>query len=91
MRMRDLADCILLSRSGLTRLVDRLERDGLLARVACDDDGRGAYAQLTPAGRAKLDASRRTHLDGVRSLFLARFSDEELELLGTLWERFQTP
>jgi len=87
MRMCDLADSILLSRSGLTRLVDRLERDGLLARVACTDDARGAWATLTPAGRTKLDASRATHLDGVRSLFLSYFAEEELSLLGDLWDR----
>src|SRR5215208_525867 len=87
MRMCDVADSILLSRSGLTRLVDRLERDGLLARVACDDDARGAFATLTPAGRRKLDASRATHLDGVRSMFLDHFSDEELATLGRLWDR----
>jgi DNA-binding MarR family transcriptional regulator len=87
MRMCDLADSILLSRSGLTRLVDRLEREGLLVRVACDDDARGSYAKLTPDGRAKLDASRATHLDGVRSLFIDHISDEELETLGRLWDR----
>jgi DNA-binding MarR family transcriptional regulator len=73
--------------SAVVRLVDRLERDGLLARVACDDDARGAFATLTPAGRRKLDASRATHLDGVRSMFLDHFSDEELATLGRLWDR----
>lgn len=87
MRMCDLADSILLSRSGLTRLVDRLEREGLLVRVACDDDARGSYAKLTPEGREKLGASRATHLDGVRSMFIDHVSDEELELLGQLWDR----
>jgi DNA-binding MarR family transcriptional regulator len=87
MRMCDLADSILLSRSGLTRLVDRLERERLLVRVACDDDARGSYAKLTPAGREKLAASRTTHLDGVRSMFIDHVSDEELESLGRLWDR----
>jgi DNA-binding MarR family transcriptional regulator len=87
MRMCDLADSILLSRSGLTRLVDRLEREGLLVRVACDDDARGSYAKLTPEGREKLAASRATHLDGVRSMFIDHVSDEELEALGSLWDR----
>jgi DNA-binding MarR family transcriptional regulator len=87
MRMCDLASSILLSRSGLTRLVDRLARDGLLERVACPDDARGAFAKLTPAGREKLAAARETHLAGVRALFLERFSDAELELLGDAWER----
>lgn len=87
MRMCDLADSILLSRSGLTRLVDRLERDGLLERVACRDDARGAYAQLTPAGRRKLTEARASHLEGVRSLFLDHFSADEMDILGSLWER----
>ena len=88
MRMCDLAESILLSRSGLTRLVDRLERDGLLERVACADDARGSYATLTPAGREKLAEARVSHLEGVRSLFLEHFSEAELEvLLGELWER----
>ena len=68
MRMCDLAESILLSRSGLTRLVDRLERDGLLQRVACADDARGSFATLTPAGRDKLAEARVSHLEGVRSL-----------------------
>ena len=82
MRMSDLAATVILSRSGLTRLVDRLEREGLIARESCPSDARGAFATLTPAGRRKLDAARATHLAGVRSLFLAHFSAEEQELLG---------
>src|ERR1700759_3848401 len=52
MRMCDLASCVLLSRSGLTRLIDRLEREGLVARHSCEQDARGAYARLTEAGHA---------------------------------------
>jgi DNA-binding MarR family transcriptional regulator len=87
MRMSDLAAMVILSRSGLTRLVDRLEREGLIARESCPSDARGSYAALTPAGRRKLDAARATHLAGVRSLFLAHFSAEEQEVLGAAWER----
>lgn len=87
MRMCDLASSILLSRSGLTRLVDRLQREGLLERVACNDDARGAFAKLTPAGREKLRAARATHLAGVRAMFLDLFSPEELEMLGDAWDR----
>jgi DNA-binding MarR family transcriptional regulator len=87
MRMCDLASSILLSRSGLTRLVDRLERDALIVRESCASDARGAFARLTPEGRAKLDAARRTHLAGVRELFLDRLSPAEQELLGQVWER----
>jgi len=87
MRMSDLAAMVILSRSGLTRLVDRLEREGLIARESCPSDARGSFATLTAAGRRKLDAARATHLAGVRSLFLAHFSAEEQELLATAWER----
>jgi DNA-binding MarR family transcriptional regulator len=87
MRMSDLAAMVILSRSGLTRLVDRLEREGLIARESCPSDARGSFATLTPAGRRKLTAARATHLGGVRSMFLDHFSPDELELLGSAWER----
>jgi DNA-binding MarR family transcriptional regulator len=87
MRMRDLAASVILSRSGLTRLADRLEREGLIRRESCDDDARGAYAVLTPAGAEKLAVARSTHLAGVRSLFLQHFSEPELDALGDAWER----
>jgi DNA-binding MarR family transcriptional regulator len=87
MRMSELAESILLSRSGLTRLVDRLERDGLLCRETCAQDARGAFAKLTPAGASRLAAARATHLAGIRAMYLERMSEEEQELLGDLWER----
>ncbi len=87
MRMCDLASSILLSRRGLTRLVDRLQREGLLERVACSDDARGAFAKLTPTGREKLRAARATHLAGVREMFLDLFDPEELDRLGDAWDR----
>lgn len=87
MRMCDLADCILLSRSGLTRLIDRLQRDGLVVRQSCSSDARGSYAVLTDEGVRTLAAARATHLAGVRRLFLERFTPEEQELLGDAWER----
>jgi DNA-binding MarR family transcriptional regulator len=87
MRMSDLAATVILSRSGLTRLVDRLEREGLIERQSCPSDARGSFATLTAAGRRKLAAARETHLAGVRSMFLDRFSAEELEVLGAAWER----
>jgi len=87
MRMADVADRVLLSRSGLTRLVDRLVCTGLLERRACPSDARGALAHLTPLGRERLDAARRTHLEGVRRLFLSQLAPEEQERLGDLWER----
>jgi DNA-binding MarR family transcriptional regulator len=86
-RMAELADGVLLSRSGMTRLVDRLEREGLLERDACVEDGRGTFAVLTDKGEALLGRARRTHLDGVRERFLEHYSPQELELLARLWNR----
>src|SRR5579872_5457822 len=87
MRMCDLAEHAQLSRSGLTRMVDRLEREGLISRCSCPDDARGAYACLTERGRERLQAARVTHLSVIREHFLSRFSEGELELLADTWER----
>ena len=89
LRMSELADGVLLSRSGLTRLVDRMERDGLLRRERCPDDARGFLATITPKGRALFQRARRTHLDGVRERFLRHLSDQDLEALGALWDKVQ--
>ena len=87
LRMAELAERALLSRSGMTRLVDRLERDGLLARDKCEKDARGCFAVLTPDGSAYLERVRPTHLDGVRDRFLRHFTAAELEVLGGFWDR----
>jgi DNA-binding MarR family transcriptional regulator len=87
LRMAELADRVLLSRSGMTRLVDRLARSGLIERDACTDDGRGAYAVLTARGEGLLAQARPTHLDGVRERFLSHFAPDELDTLGRWWER----
>jgi DNA-binding MarR family transcriptional regulator len=87
MRMCDLAEQAQLSRSGLTRLADRLEKEGLLERCSCEHDARGAYACLTDLGRDRLCAARSTHLAVVREQFLSRFSEAELGKLAELWER----
>lgn len=87
MRMCDLAERAQLSRSGLTRLVDRLERDGLLVRCTCEHDARGAYACLTELGLERLEDARGTHLAVVREQFLSRFSDPELGALAEMWDR----
>src|SRR4051812_262899 len=91
MRMSELADAVLLSRSGLTRLVERLERDGLLARADCPDDARGSLAVLTDQGAARLAQARKTHLRGVRERFLGHFEDDELEQLASFWQRLLPP
>ena len=90
-RMAELADSVLLSRSGMTRLVDRLERDGLLARDVCSSDGRGTFAVLTEKGQELLGRARATHLDGVRKRFLAHFDADELRVLSGLWDRIPLP
>jgi DNA-binding MarR family transcriptional regulator len=87
LRMSELADGVLLSRSGLTRLVDRMERDGLLRREPCEEDARGFFAVITDSGRELFRRARSTHLDGVRERFLSHFSREELGTLAELWER----
>jgi DNA-binding MarR family transcriptional regulator len=87
MRMCDLAEQAQLSRSGLTRLVDRLERDGLLERCSCEHDARGSYACLTPVGHERLEEARITHLTVVREHFFSRFSDTELSELADMCGR----
>ena len=87
MRMHDIASSVLLSRSGLTRLVDRLERDGLVHRCSCENDARGAYAVITEEGRAKLAAAGASHMAAVRRLFLSHYTEDELEQLGSLLGR----
>jgi DNA-binding MarR family transcriptional regulator len=91
LRMSELADSVLLSRSGLTRLVDRLERDGLVERCRFDGDARGLLARLTDAGRRRVLKARDTHLADVRERFLNRFSRAELERLGAMWEKVLEP
>ena len=86
-RMSDIASSVLLSRSGLTRLVDRLVRDGLVRREVVDGDARGSNAVITDAGRAAFEAARKTHLRGVRERFLAPLSKPDRETLARLWER----
>lgn len=70
LRMSTLAERVLLSRSGITRLVDRLVADGTVMRTACPTDARGAEATLTPIGLERLRAASRTHLAGVQRYFL---------------------
>ena len=87
LRMSELADSVLLSRSGLTRLVDRMERDGLLRRRRCEEDQRGWFAEVTDEGRELFERARVTHLDGVRERFLSRLTSDEQRKLAALWEK----
>jgi len=77
-RMRQLADRVILSKSGVTRLIDRLVLDGLVARDACLTDARGAEAVLTQAGLDRLRRASRTHLRGIAEHFLGAVDDVDL-------------
>lgn len=77
LRMSELADRVVLSRSGVSRLVDRLEADGLVARRACPTDARGSWAELTPAGLDRLRESAPVHLRGVETHFLSLISEAD--------------
>jgi len=91
LRMRDLADAVVLSRSGLTRLVDRLVREGLVERRRCGEDARGAWAVLTPEGQHALAEASPTHIDGVRRRFLSSLDGLEQARLGDLWDKLRSP
>jgi DNA-binding MarR family transcriptional regulator len=80
-RMRQLADEVILSKSGVTRLIDRLVDDGLVERSACLADARGAEAVLTERGLARLRAASKTHLRGVNEHFLAILDTDDLEVI----------
>lgn len=87
LRMAELADAVLLSRSGVTRLVDRLEVAGMVARERFDGDGRGVVAVITTKGVDTLRAAARTHLAGVVRHFVEHFDRDELATLGDLCSR----
>jgi len=91
LRMAELADRVLLSRSGVTRLVDRLERAGLVARQRVAADGRGVIAELTAEGLERLRTASGTHLAGIARHFVARFDAGQLAELGTLLTRLIRP
>jgi DNA-binding MarR family transcriptional regulator len=85
--MSALAERTMLTRSGLTRLVDGLVESGLIERVACPNDARVSYAQLTDVGYAKLREAGCTHVASIQRLFLEHFSPEEIEQLASLLSR----
>ena len=89
LRMSELADRVMLSPSGLTRLVDRMAEEGLVERVSAEGDGRGFYAVLTDAGYDRLRDATGTHLRGVRDYVIGRFSDEELRTMSNLLGRIE--
>jgi DNA-binding MarR family transcriptional regulator len=87
LRMTELADAVLLSRSGVTRLVDRLERGGLVARARVDTDGRGVVAVLTQLGYDRLRDATGAHLSGVARHFAGRLDSTELVAFGDTCEK----
>jgi DNA-binding MarR family transcriptional regulator len=85
--MSALAQSTMLTRSGITRLVDGLVECGLTERVACANDARVSYAQLTDAGYEKLRSASRTHIASIRRLFLEHYTSQEIEQLAALLGR----
>ena len=91
LRMFELADAVVLSRSGLTRLVDRLERGGLVERERGEVDPRQIYARLTDRGFEVLAEATPTHVAGIRERFLERLSAEQTEQLAAIWRAVRGP
>ena len=87
LRMAQLAESVLLSPSGLTRLVDRLEKCGFVRRESCPSDRRGFLAVITDEGRAALADARPTHLAGVRRRFLKHFTPADMRTISSYLER----
>ena len=87
LRMAELADRVLLSRSGLTRLVDRLQAEGLVTREPYPGDARGLYTVLTRAGLDRLREAAPTHLTGIHEYWLSKYNDDELRTLHDLLGR----
>ena len=87
LRMAELAEAVLLSRSGVTRLVDRLERGGLVLRERVDGDGRGVLCRLTPGGANRLGIAARTRLAGVVRHFFDLLDEQELATMARLIQR----
>ena len=87
LRRVDLAERVLLTASGITRLLDGLERAGFVCKETCASDARVSYAKLTDEGREKLSAAAVTHHRGIDDLFVLRYSEEERATLFELLSR----
>jgi DNA-binding MarR family transcriptional regulator len=85
MRMSELADTVLISRPGMTRLIERLERDGLVERSRSETDSRQVYAQITEGGLERLGDAAKTHFQGVRTRFLDHLSATQTQALARVW------
>lgn len=90
LRRVDLAERVLLTPSGITRLLEGLERAGYVERASCDSDARVTYAQLTDEGETKLRDAAGAHVASIREFFVERFSKDEVAALGALLERLPT-
>lgn len=89
MRMSDLAaESVLLTRSGMSRLIERLERVGLVERTSVEEDRRGSYAVLTSEGCALIDKAHTMDVMNVRRRFLSLYTEQELSEMGRFWTRF---
>lgn len=89
-RIQTLAEKSLLSRSGTSRAVERLEKAGFVKRTDAAEDGRGAYAVLTEEGRSHFEKTQSEHLRLVREVFLKKFDQQEQQQLAEFWKRFST-
>jgi DNA-binding MarR family transcriptional regulator len=87
LRRVDLAEQVLLTPSGITRLLDGLERSGLVSKASCETDARVVYAKLTDKGAKRLESAAKSHVASVRMLFGERFDEEELERLSDFLSR----
>jgi DNA-binding MarR family transcriptional regulator len=87
LRRVDLAERLLLTASGITRLLEGLERAGLVEKAHCESDARVTYAVLTDSGLARLREAGQTHQEGVDRAFESRFSEEEATHLAGLLTR----
>jgi DNA-binding MarR family transcriptional regulator len=87
LRMQELAGRVLLSKSGLTRLIDRMEREGLVRRYPCEDDRRGTWAQMTDDGYTVIKRSAPTHLQGIREHFAEIVDDDEADVIAAALRR----
>ena len=89
LRIQDLAARSILTQSGVSRMVERLEKAGLVRREEASEDRRGAYAVLTEAGEERFRTASRAHIAFVRRTFLSLFNDEELKQMSAFWRRVE--
>lgn len=82
LRLQDLAEAVVLSQSGLTRLLDRMSKAGLIERKPCPHDRRGAYAVMTLRGKTALEQAAPIHSRGIEQHFMQHLNDEDVQALN---------